>query len=124
MPAEPKQRRVLTVDQQMIEELQVEQSMFVQTAQGMTTRRPAPGPKDDHVTEPEPDEFKLYDLTLDPYEERNLAHPSNADDRSRALQQPMLGLLVAQLERKRLTAAAGEVPGYRPPSVELIDSAG
>lgn len=27
------------------------------------------------VTEPEPDEFELYDLTLDPTEERNLAHP-------------------------------------------------
>ena len=28
------------------------------------------------VTEPEPDEYELYDLTLDPNEERNLAHPS------------------------------------------------
>ena len=32
------------------------------------------------VTEPEADEFELYDLTLDPTEVRNLAHPSNADD--------------------------------------------
>ena len=32
------------------------------------------------VTEPEPDEYELYDLTLDPYEQRNLAHPSHADD--------------------------------------------
>ena len=38
------------------------------------------------VTEPEPDEYELYDLTLDPLEERNLAHPTHADDRSRALQ--------------------------------------
>ena len=37
------------------------------------------------VTEPEPDEFELYDLTVDPYEERNLAHPTHADDRSRRL---------------------------------------
>jgi len=36
----------------------------------------------DTVTEPEPDEYELYDLTNDPIEERNLAHPSNADDRS------------------------------------------
>ena len=35
------------------------------------------------VTEPEPDEYELYDLTLDPIEERNLAHPSHADDASR-----------------------------------------
>ena len=34
------------------------------------------------VTEPEPDEYELYDLTLDPLEERNLAHPSNATDDS------------------------------------------
>jgi arylsulfatase A-like enzyme len=67
------------------------------------------------VTEPEPDEYELYDLTLDPYEERNLAHPTYADDASRALQQTMLGLLHEQLAAKRLTPSAGEVPGYRPP---------
>ena len=39
------------------------------------------------VTEPEPDEYELYDLTLDPIEERNLAHPSHADDAPRALQE-------------------------------------
>ena len=69
------------------------------------------------VTEPEADEYELYDLTLDPFEERNLAHPSHADDRSRALQQTMLQLLVAELDRKRLTPSAGERPGYRPPEV-------
>ena len=69
------------------------------------------------VTEPEPDEYELYDLTLDPSEERNLAHPAHADERSRALQQAMLGLLVEQLAAKRSTPAAGEVPGYRPPTV-------
>jgi arylsulfatase A-like enzyme len=67
------------------------------------------------VTEPEPDEFELYDLTLDPYEERNLAHPANADERSRALQSQMVELLIAQLEEKRLVPATGEIPGYRPP---------
>ena len=71
----------------------------------------------DTVTEPEPDEYELYDLTLDPLEQRNLAHPSHADDRSRALQQTMLALLVEQLDAKRLTPSAGEVPGYRPPAV-------
>jgi len=68
------------------------------------------------VTEPEADDFELYDLTLDPTEVRNLAHPSNADDGSRALQRHMLGLLHEQLVTKRLTPAAGAVPGYRPPA--------
>jgi arylsulfatase A-like enzyme len=68
------------------------------------------------VTEPEPDDYELYDLTADPYEERNLAHPAHADDASRALQQRMLALLHEQLAAKRLTPAAGELPGYRPPA--------
>lgn len=67
------------------------------------------------VTEPEADEYELYDLTLDPYEERNLAHPSYADSRSEELQARMLDLLIAQLEEKRLVPSAGQVPGYRPP---------
>ena len=69
------------------------------------------------VTQPEPDEYELYDLTLDPTEERNLAHPSHADERSRTLQETMLRLLVEQLAAKRLTPTAGELPGYRPPAV-------
>ena len=73
------------------------------------------GRKTTTVTEPELDEYELYDLTLDPLEERNLAHPSYADDRSRRLQTTMLGLLVDQLAAKRLVPAAGETPGYRPP---------
>lgn len=38
----------------------------------------------DTVTEPEPHEYELYDLTNDPIEARNLAHPSNADELPRA----------------------------------------
>jgi hypothetical protein len=68
------------------------------------------------VTEPEPDEYELYDLTLDPFEERNLGHP---DDHTRALQSTMLALLTEQLAAKRLTPSAGEVPGYRPPAVTV-----
>ena len=74
------------------------------------------GRKTTTVSEPEPDEYELYDLTLDPTEERNLAHPSHADERSRALQQTMLALLIEQLAAKRLTPTAGERPGYRPPA--------
>jgi hypothetical protein len=51
----------------------------------------APGERDDRlrgrhtdtVTEPEPDEYELYDLTLDPIEERNLAHPTPPQPRRR-----------------------------------------
>ena len=75
------------------------------------------GRQTDTVTEPEPDEYELYDLTLDPIEEHNLAHPSQADDRSRALQQSMLKLLIEQLDAKRLTPSTGETPGYRPPTI-------
>ena len=71
------------------------------------------------VTEPEPDEYELYDLTVDPIEEHNLAHPSHADDRSRALQTTMLALLIEQLDAKRLTPSTGEVPGYSPPAVSM-----
>ena len=71
----------------------------------------------DVVTEPAADEYELYDLTDDPIEERNLAHPSNTDDRSRSLQQTMLTLLSEQLAAKRLTPSTGEVPGYRSPAV-------
>jgi arylsulfatase A-like enzyme len=72
------------------------------------------------VTEPEADEFELYDLDLDPYEERNLAHPSNADEASRELAGRMLELLIAELEAKRLVPVAGERPGYRPPTSEMV----
>ena len=68
------------------------------------------------VTESEPDEYELYDLTVDPYEERNLAHPTHADDHSRRLEAHMFALLVEQLDQKRLVPSAGEVPGYRPPA--------
>ena len=71
----------------------------------------------DTVTEPEPEEFELYDLTVDPFEERNLAHPNHADDRTRDLQRKMLELLIEQLDAKRLTPSTGEVPGYRPPAM-------
>src|SRR4051794_16785625 len=87
----------------------------------------APGERDERlrgrhtetITEPEPDEYELYDITLDPFEERNLAHATHADEQTRALQSRMLALLVDELAAKRLTPSAGEIPGYRPPSVSV-----
>jgi hypothetical protein len=68
------------------------------------------------VTEPEPDEYELYDLTADPLEQRNLAHPSYTTESSRRLQREMLRLLADQLASKRLVPATGVVPGYQPPN--------
>jgi hypothetical protein len=67
------------------------------------------------VTEREPDEHELYDLTVDPFEERNLAHPSHADDDSQRRHEKMFGLLIKQLTEKRLVPHAGEARGYHPP---------
>jgi arylsulfatase A-like enzyme len=75
------------------------------------------GRKTTTVTEPAPDEYELYDLTLDPLEQHNLAHPANADEQTRALRQTMLGLLVEQLAAKRLAPTTGERPGYQPPTI-------
>ncbi len=78
------------------------------------------GRETETVTEPEPDEYELYDLTLDPFEERNLAHPSHADDRARALQSTMLALLAEQLAAKRLHPVSRRGPGL-PPARGLRD---
>jgi hypothetical protein len=53
---------------------------------------------------------------MDPLEEHNLAHPTNADEQSHALARTMLGLLTDQLAAKRPTPSAGERPGYQPPA--------
>ncbi len=82
---------------------------------GVRDERLQRGKKIVTVTAPSPDEFELYDLTSDPLEQRNLAHPSNADDRSRKLQGRMYQLLVEQLAAKRLVPTSGGTPGYVPP---------
>jgi arylsulfatase A-like enzyme len=69
------------------------------------------------ITEPAPDEFELYDLTVDPFEQNNLAHPSHATDASGKLQATMMEILIKQLEAKRLVPSDGEVSGYRPPMI-------
>ena len=67
------------------------------------------------VSERTPDDYELYDLSADPLEQRNLAHPSNADDRSRALLATMKAILIEQIAKKRATPASGGLPGYVPP---------
>jgi arylsulfatase A-like enzyme len=89
------------------------------TFPGESDKRLHKGKKFEKVTEPAPDEYELYDLTLDPYEQRNLAHPGNANDGTRKLQETMFGILVKQLEAKRLVPKEGEVPGYRLPKVAV-----
>ena len=67
------------------------------------------------VSERSPDEYELYDLTLDPTEARNLAHPQHADNRSRVLLKRMQEILSEQLAKKRLVPTSGDIPGYQPP---------
>ena len=85
------------------------------TVPGVRDERLLRGKKIDTVTERTQDEYQLYDLTLDPLEQHNLAHPRNADDRSRKLQARMLETLIEQVAAKRLVPGSRNLPGYRPP---------
>jgi hypothetical protein len=67
------------------------------------------------VSDRTPDEYELYDLTRDPLEQRNLAHPANADEPSRELFTRMQRILLEQLHAKRKVPASGGIDGYQPP---------
>lgn len=54
-------------------------------------------------TEPVPEEYELYNLTEDPLEAYNLAHPTLTTQQSRSIQQWMKRLLEEQRSQKRLT---------------------
>ena len=69
------------------------------------------------VSERAPDEYELYDLTVDPTEMRNLAHPKYADERSRALLARMKRILGEQLAQKRLVPHSEGTPGYVAPEI-------
>lgn len=56
----------------------------------------------EHKTVPVPEQFELYDLTGDPLETRNLAHPSWATPQSEAVRAHLARLLAEQRSRKRL----------------------
>lgn len=63
-----------------------------------------------------PTSTELYDLTMDPLEEHNLAHPTHADEQSHALARTMLGLLTDQLAAKTphpLSRRASGLPAAR-----------
>jgi hypothetical protein len=88
------------------------------TIPGQTDKRLQKRKKFGTITEPPPDELELYDLSVDPFEQNNLAHRSQASDTSKKLQETMLGILIEQLAAKRLVPSDGEVPGYRPPLIK------
>lgn len=70
-----------------------------------------PGVRDIHgsrvKTRPEPDEYELYNISRDPWETRNLAHPAYASPQSRRVQAELTLLLDEQRRRKRLYPSAG-----------------
>ncbi len=59
-------------------------------------------------TEPVPDQFELYNVTLDPYEVENLADPSNVNIETNIIQTIMTKLLEEQSKQKRLTPTSDE----------------
>jgi len=62
-------------------------------------------------TVPVPEEFELYNLTVDPMETTNLAHPEHATAESRQMQARLAVILQEQCRKKRLSPASGPVPG-------------
>ena len=73
------------------------------------------GEEDRHGDRADPGRVRALRPHPRPPGQHNLAHPRNADDRSRKLQERMLRLLVEQLAAKRLVPRSGGRPGYRPP---------
>ncbi|MDN4608342.1 sulfatase-like hydrolase/transferase [Sporosarcina highlanderae] len=64
-------------------------------------------------TEPAPTQYELYNVTTDPYEEKNLAHPQFATSETKFIQHTLLKILEKQSKQKRLSPTSGNVPGKR-----------
>jgi arylsulfatase A-like enzyme len=60
---------------------------------------------------PEADQFEMYNLTDDPYEQQNLASPAFATAQSAILQPLLLNVLKEQVTQKCLLPRSGVVPG-------------
>lgn len=60
---------------------------------------------------PAPDEYEMYNLTLDPLERINLAHTSHQTPEARKRQHELQAILAEQRARKRLTPADKTEPG-------------
>ena len=66
---------------------------------------------------PRREEFEMYNLTEDPYEETNLAHPTLSTPESKIVEFILRQNLIRQCQQKRLTPRSGPVPGlYQCPS--------
>ena len=61
------------------------------TVPGVRDERLHRGNKIVTVTEPSADEYELYDLTVDPLEQHNLAHPRNANERTQCCRSTCTG---------------------------------
>jgi arylsulfatase A-like enzyme len=64
-------------------------------------------------TKPVPDEIEMYNLTQDPLETKNLAHPQWATPESRRMEYRLAHLLANQRVKKRLEPRSGTVPGNK-----------
>jgi len=62
-------------------------------------------------TVPVDDEYEMYNLSNDPYEEKNLAHSKYATSDSDAIQKVLKKILKKQVEKKLLLPSSGLKPG-------------
>jgi len=72
-----------------------------------------PGCHSDISVNPEnvPDQYEMYNLTVDPLEVENLAHTAYADPDIMRVRAVLDGILQEQCRKKRLYPASGDVPG-------------
>lgn len=62
-------------------------------------------------TRPVPLQFEMYNLSEDPLETTNLAHPRFSTHETRVIQQTLARILEEQCRQKRLEPSSGTVPG-------------